>query len=60
MSTDGKRMKITAVHYEGDSSHLETGRNTHEYQGEDEGRVNKMITKRNKLNFSWNKQEITK
>lgn len=34
---DGKRMKITAVHYEGDSSSLAASRH-HDYQGE-EGRI---------------------
>lgn len=35
MFPDGKRMKITAVHYEGDSSSLVLGRHQ-EYQGTDE------------------------
>lgn len=34
--SDGKRMKITAVHYEGDSSRLVESRH-HSYQGEEEG-----------------------
>lgn len=36
--SDGKRMKITAAHYEGDASSLVVGRH-HEYQGEEEGKI---------------------
>lgn len=35
--SDGRKMKITAVHYEADSSGLVMGRH-HEYQGEEGGR----------------------
>jgi hypothetical protein len=35
--SDGKRMKITAVHYEGDAASLAVGH--HQNQGEEEGKI---------------------
>lgn len=60
--SDGKRMKITAAHYEGDASSLEVGRH-HEYQGEEEGKIVDFVISITRLTYLYlgnNKVKLNK